>query len=75
VTDRNGNVTQYQYDLRIRLIKTTDALGQITTNTYDGNNNVISTTDKDGHATKFLYDVQNRLIKTVDALGNTTSTA
>ena len=50
----------YEYDLRDRQVKTTDALGNVETQAYDGNNNRVSLTDKNGHVTTFAYDVQNR---------------
>ena len=67
-TDCNGNSTSYEYDLRKRLMKTTDALGYTVGDAYDNNDNRIAVTNQNGFVTTYDYDVQNRLSLTTDAL-------
>jgi RHS repeat-associated protein len=70
-------VTQFEYDLRDRLIRKTNDpadLNLMTAYTYDENNNRISITDARGKVTQFDYDAQNRLTRVTDALTNTTET-
>jgi YD repeat-containing protein len=82
VTDETGAeqvqviVTDYDYDVRGRLTKLTDAADHVTTYTYDENGNQLtsSTTRKDSTGaqrtllTEHAYDAENRLVKTWDAL-------
>lgn len=53
------------YDERERLISTSDALGQITTFTYDANNNLTSET-RAGHTKRIKYDKANRPVELID---------
>lgn len=63
MTDENGNLTRYEYDLRNRLLKTTDALGQITTLKYDAKSNLVEATNPKNQKTVFIYDLLDRLIE------------
>ena len=69
VTDCNGNPTGYEFDLRNRLIKTTDALGYAVSYAYDDNNNRTAMTNQNSCVTIFEYDDNDRLVHTIDALG------
>jgi RHS repeat-associated protein len=86
VTDPLGHVTQYTYQtiqfrtgLGVTLAPffvqatTTDALGDTTTNSYDGNGNLLSTTDPSGAVTSFTYDASGSPASITDANGGTTS--
>jgi RHS repeat-associated protein len=69
--------TQYQYDLRDRLIneiRDPGGLNLVTSYVYDNNDNRIQLTDPRGKATNYTYDVQNRLAKVQDALNNAAET-
>ena len=46
VSGTNYNVTKYSYDTQNRVITETDALGQVKTNTYDINGNLVKTIDR-----------------------------
>ena len=61
MTDANGNVTRYEYDLLNRLLKTTDALNQVTSFTYDAKGNRLTATNAKGQVVKFKYDALDRL--------------
>lgn len=70
-------ITQYQYDLRDRLIKETRdpaGLNLVTAYIYDNNDNRIQLTDPRGKVTSYSYDVQNRLTLVKDALTHTSET-
>ena len=41
-----GNATHYTYDSSLNLTQTTDAAGQIWTNTYDTKGNLIAATEE-----------------------------
>ena len=56
-----------------RLTETTDALGNQTTNVYDGVGNLLSLSDANGHATSSTYDALNRLVSTTEAIGAITA--
>jgi RHS repeat-associated protein len=73
VTNCNGAVTRHGYDLRKRLVRTTDALGSTVGYAYHNNDNQISVTNQNGFATHYAYDARNRLVATTDALGNTST--
>ncbi|MCX7923145.1 MAG: DUF6531 domain-containing protein [Clostridia bacterium] len=70
-TDRNGNTTNYTYDIHGRVLcKTT---GDVTISyTYDNNGNQLTVTDSTGTTTR-TYDDLNRVItKVVPGIGKTT---
>ncbi|HEY2470684.1 MAG TPA: DUF2341 domain-containing protein, partial [Terracidiphilus sp.] len=56
--DGSGNVgtATMAYDTFGDLLKSTDALGHITTNTYDANRNLLTTSDPLSHTTCYTYD-------------------
>lgn len=55
--DTEYAVTKYTYDAVKRLLTTTDALGQIETNTYDLANGLLeTTTDRNGQVFNFAYN-------------------
>jgi RHS repeat-associated protein len=56
-----------------RLVRTTNPLGQATTNTYDALNAVTATTDALGGTTTFTYDANRNLLTLTDALNHTTT--
>lgn len=73
-TDKDGNVTKYQYDAFGDRIQTIDAIGDITIMTYDSVGNVTSITDANSHTTTYQYDGMNRVIVVTDATGHTDQT-
>ncbi|MFL5242521.1 MAG: RHS repeat domain-containing protein [Gemmataceae bacterium] len=50
--------------------QTTDALGNLTTSTFDAAGNQTAVTDPLNHTTTYVYDELNRRTAIVDALGN-----
>ncbi|MEV6843620.1 DNRLRE domain-containing protein [Actinoplanes sp. NPDC051411] len=56
VTDAGGHVTTYQIDTAGRLLQAVNALGQKTSLSWDGDNNVSSITENNGARTTFGYD-------------------
>ncbi len=70
VTDSNGHTTTYTYDQIYRgvLRKITDALGNETTISYNGNTKTI--TDPLGHQTTTTFDSQGDITDTTDAAGD-----
>jgi RHS repeat-associated protein len=72
----DGSQVTKEYDEIGNLIKETDALGNVTTYTYEPDFNQVSTiTDPKGNVTSFEYDANGNLIKTTDPLGNVTTMA
>ena len=73
MTDKNGKLTQYTYDIHGRLIS--KAIGSsIISYSYDNNGNQLTITDGTGTTTR-NYDEQNRVLtKTVPKFGTTTYT-
>ncbi|WP_244648221.1 RHS repeat-associated core domain-containing protein [Ruminiclostridium herbifermentans] len=73
MTDKNGNLTEYTYDIHGRLIS--KAIGSsIISYTYDNNGNQLTITDSTGTTVR-TYDEQNRVLtKTVPKFGTTTYT-
>lgn len=59
--------TQFQYNALSELLKTIDAKGFITTNTYDNLGRKISVDHPDAGLTEFVYDRAGNLIKKVTA--------
>jgi YD repeat-containing protein len=64
----HDRVTTFDYDGAGRLTASTDAIGTVTTITYDGLSRVIMTQTGD-RVTRYLYDKDNRRVGIVDALG------
>ncbi len=65
MTDRNHNVTIYNYDGAGKLISITDPVGLVTTFTYIGNR-VTTITDPVGRQTKLTYDSVGNLTRVTD---------
>ena len=55
-----------------RLTKTTDALGNMNSMSYDAVGNKLTDTDANSHTTNYQYDALNRLIRRTDAEGDVT---
>lgn len=70
--DALNNIIQFFYDKNKRLIKTIDAEGNVTSETYDTVGNKISSTDGNSNTTTYGYDEYNRLIYVSNAIGETT---
>ncbi|MFS1514767.1 polymorphic toxin-type HINT domain-containing protein [Chengkuizengella sp. SCS-71B] len=66
VRDRNGNITQYEYDERGNLLLSTSPSPFSYQNIYeyDAFNNLVSVTRPNGQQTTFGYDNNHNLIKT-----------
>ncbi len=62
VTDANGNITQYEYDLFNRLVEVIQPGDISTTYTYDSQGNLTGVTDAEGHLTLYAYDDMSRLV-------------
>ena len=76
VTDREGNVTQFQYDAPRPhfLTEVTDPLGRSGIRTeYDESGKLIKMIDVDGNETQLSYDPDNFVQQITDGLGNTTT--
>ena len=75
VIDRLGRTNSFLYDLRGNVLAQTDALNQITTMAYDGNNNktnsVVYLNGQPYATNAYFYDTNNLLLLTVDPLGHT----
>ncbi|MEE3719502.1 hypothetical protein V2H45_22415 [Tumidithrix elongata RA019] len=56
--DPLGQRTQYGYDLKNRRNTVTDALGKVTTTTFDAFGNVLSITDPANNKTSYEYSVK-----------------
>jgi RHS repeat-associated protein len=63
VTDGRGDTTEYQYDVRDRIVLTTFEDGQNLVSTYYDNGLEHSRTDSGGGAVTYEYDAQGRLTK------------
>jgi RHS repeat-associated protein len=71
MTDPMGRVTDYQYDLKGRLIKEIQAVGTADEATisyeYDAVGNQTAIIDENGNRTEFEYDQNNRVTKITEA--------
>ena len=72
-TDGNGNVTEYSYDPFHRLVRVTDALGNVMQSDFDKSGNVVARwtfeLQPDGtyhilRESQLTYDAMNRLVRT-----------
>lgn len=72
VTDKEGKLTQSEYDGLGRVIKFTDQAKKVTEYAYDARDNLISLKDANGNTTRFEYDRRNLLTKVRRPLGQTT---
>lgn len=73
LTDAQGNITSYQYDLLGRVTQETDPAGNITGYTYDSKGNLLTRTDANGNTITFTYDLSNRLTGKTYPDGSTTT--
>lgn len=71
-TDKEGEITIYEYDALDRLVKVVDPLVHETAYSYDDRDNLIVLTDSNGNVTLFQYDRNNRLIKEIRPLSQET---
>ena len=69
VTDPEGHVTTYNYDLLNRRTNQIDALSNVTTWTFDAVGNRLTETRADNSVTTYQYDQMNRLTNSIDAKG------
>jgi len=76
VTDNAQNTTTYEYnDTFSKVTRITDAMGNITTMTYDAQGNLSTTTTPDNKTTTFTYNAMGKPLNITDALGNTSTMA
>ena len=69
-----SQVTTFEHDARVNMVKQTDADGNITTNTYDANGNKLTSTDVTG-TRNFTYDIYGKILTATDQMnGLTTNT-
>ena len=73
ITDKNGNVTTYEYDTRGNLTRVHPPLGHDQIITYDANDNATQVVDLGGEVTTYTYDSHGNIIGITDPLGATTS--
>ncbi len=70
-TNPQGHVRRYEYDpVFNKLIRSWDALGRVTTLTYDGMGRLIKTTDALGQTATLEYDRFGNSIQATDPAGN-----
>ncbi len=67
--DKNGNESNFEYDLAGNLTVSKDALGQITKYIYNQNCDLIEKENPDGSKVHFEYDENSNIIKLTDGLG------
>jgi RHS repeat-associated protein len=72
VTDPNGHVTTFNYDILHRRTNEIDALGNITSWTFDTVGNRLSKKLADNSLTTYFYDEMDRLTNMIDANGAST---
>ena len=71
-TDSENNQTKFEYNSQDELIKTTNASGYISTNSYNDLGQVIKTYNNRGEVVYgYTYDTQGNIVKTIDGNGNT----
>ena len=77
VTDEDGYISKFYYDIQDRLVKTESTPDNVnyytTTDTYDYVGNKLTATDARDSTTTYTFDDLGRLIKQKNALGNETS--
>jgi RHS repeat-associated protein len=76
--DPYGNAVSLTYDASLRLVALTDAIGQVSTITYEDPNDgfkITKVTDPFGRFATFAYDPSGRLVKITDVIGLTSQFA
>ena len=73
VTDAASNTTSYAYDPFGKLIRTTDAVGNIVTATYDVRGRKTASSDPDLGAWTYAYDTASELVSQTDAKSQTST--
>jgi RHS repeat-associated protein len=71
-TDANGHSTRFEYDELNRLTRQIDALGGVSSITYDAVGNIVAQTDELGRTTRYAYDSRDRQTQITDALNGIT---
>jgi RHS repeat-associated protein len=74
IVDPAGNALRFTYDSNLRLVAATDAIGQVTTLSYELPSDpykVTRVTDPFGRSATFSYDTSGHLIRITDVLGLT----
>ena len=71
--DVDGHATFFVYDIRDRMIQSTDALGQVSSQTFDVMGNLTSNTDVLSHKTILTYDGLERKVQTIFPDGSSQS--
>ncbi len=74
VTDRLGNVIEYEFDDQGMVTKATVG-GLSVESTYDERGNILSETDALGNTRSYAYNANDRPTSITDALGHTTALA
>ncbi|MBX7157596.1 MAG: hypothetical protein K1X66_04330 [Verrucomicrobiae bacterium] len=69
VTDPNGHVTTYNYDILHRRTNEIDAVGNVTSWTFDAAGNRLTETRADNNKTTYQYDEMDRMTHVIDANG------
>jgi RHS repeat-associated protein len=71
MTDRNGNITFYEYDVEDRLMRITDPVGLETQLDYDPASGLLSfITDPANRITMFDHDADGNLVQVIDPDGS-----
>ena len=72
IIDPQQNTLTLTYDSLFRIVAITDALGQVTTFSYSGNDNKITEVrDPFGRSASFQYNADNQLVTITDMIGIT----
>lgn len=72
IRDPQGNAVKLHYDAELRLVAITDAVGQVTTLSYELPADwlkITKVTDPYGRTAKLEYDSSGRLVKITDSIG------
>ena len=72
MTDAEGYVTTFTYDVMDRVVTMTDAKGGVTRYTYTDRGEVATKTDAEGYVTSYEYDGNGNLVSKTDPDGYTT---
>ncbi len=68
LTEADGSITSYEYDVMDRITAVTDAEGHKTTFTYDKVGNQLSMTEEEEATYKYAYDKKDRVISQTNPL-------